>query len=394
MVFIVVVLGIIITEIVRPKPINWHPSYTAVDKIPFGCYVLYNELQAIFPESTIETVQESVYDVLSERDSIQSANYIFINEYVDLDEQETNQLLDFVDQGNTVFIAATGFGWQLMDTLNIGINSDYSLQEGTAILDFTHDSFANRTYELSRGVFNSHFSSVDSTKTTILGHITYTRNTYLDDEPEETVTQPNFIRTDFGKGQFILSSTPQAYSNYYMLRGNADYVTQSFSYLMERKLLYWDNYKKSGRLIINSPMRFVLNQPTLKWAYYLTVLGILLFVLFKGKREQRIIPVMEPLQNSSVEFARAVGSLYHQNKDYTDLIHKKINYFLADVRNQYHVDTTQMNERAIQILAAKSGKDLEQTKNLIDYMIRLKKKSSHTEQESIELNKKITAFKK
>ncbi|NDV44933.1 DUF4350 domain-containing protein [Flagellimonas sediminis] len=392
-VFIVVMLGIIVTEIVRPKPINWRPSYTAVDKIPFGCYVLYNELPTIFPESTIETVQESVYDVLTERDTLQAANYLFINEYLDLDTQETHQLLDFVHQGNTVFIAATGFGPELMDTLNIGIDSDYSLQEGTAILDLTHDAFVNRTYELSRGVFNSHFSSVDSTSTTILGHITYTRSTYLDDKPEETVTRPNFIKTNFGKGQFLLSTTPQAYANYYMLKGNADYATSTFSYITDRELLYWDNYKKAGRVIIDSPMRFVLNQASLKWAYYLTILGILFFVLFKGKREQRIIPVVEPLKNSSVEFAKAVGSLYHQNKDYTDLIHKKINYFLADMRTQYHVDTAQMNERTIQLLAAKSGKDLDQTKKLIEFIIRLKNKSSHTEQDSIELNKKITAFK-
>ncbi len=392
-VFIVVMLGIIVTEIVRPKPINWRPSYTAVDKIPFGCFVLYNELPTIFPESTIETVQESVYDVLTERDTLQAANYLFINEYLDLDTQETHQLLDFVHQGNTVFIAATGFGPELMDTLNIGIDSDYSLQEGTAILDLTHDAFVNRTYELSRGVFNSHFSSVDSTSTTILGHITYTRSTYLDDKPEETVTRPNFIKTNFGKGQFLLSTTPQAYANYYMLKGNADYATSTFSYITDRELLYWDNYKKAGRVIIDSPMRFVLNQASLKWAYYLTILGILFFVLFKGKREQRIIPVVEPLKNSSVEFAKAVGSLYHQNKDYTDLIHKKINYFLADMRTQYHVDTAQMNERTIQLLAAKSGKDLDQTKKLTEFIIRLKNKSSHTEQDSIELNKKITAFK-
>ena len=94
-----------------------------------------------------------------------------------------------------------------------------------------------------------------------------------------------------------------------------------------------------------------------------------------------------------MEFAKAVGSLYHQNKDYTDLIHKKINYFLADMRTQYHVDTAQMNERTIQLLAAKSGKDLDQTKKLTEFIIRLKNKSSHTEQDSIELNKKITAFK-
>lgn len=392
-IFALVVVGIVITEIVRPKPINWRPSYASTDKIPFGCHVLYHELPSIFPNNTIETVEESVYDVLVNRDSTQSSNYMFINEYIDLDEQETKQVLDYVDQGNTVFIAATGFGWELSDTLNISINSDYSLKEGTATLLLTHEKFENEEFKLSRGVFNSHFTSVDSTNTTILGHITYTRENYLEGQPNEQVTMPNLIKTSFGKGIFIISTTPQAYSNYYMLKGNSDYVAHTFSYLQDRELLYWDNYKKSGRVIIDSPMRFVLNQISLKWAYYLTMIGILLFVLFKGKREQRIIPVIEPLKNSSVEFAQAVGSLYHQNKDHTDLINKKINYFLAHLRSQYHIETAQINEKTIQVLAARAGKDLQETKSLIEYILKLKNKSTHAEQESIELNKKITAFK-
>ncbi|MEZ4811416.1 MAG: DUF4350 domain-containing protein [Allomuricauda sp.] len=392
-IFALVVVGIIITEIVRPKPINWRPSYTAVDKIPFGCYVLYNELSSIFTNTAIETIEKSVYDVLVERDTSLTSNYVFINEYIDLDKQETNQLLDYVDRGNTVFIAATGFGWELTDTLNIGIASDYSLKEGTATLGLTHKRFNKEKFKLSRGVFNSHFTSVDSTNTTILGHITYTKENFLEGQPDEVVTKPNFIKTKFGKGFFIINTTPQAYSNFYMLKGNQDYALHTFSYLQDRDILYWDNYKKSGRVIIDSPMRFVLTQASLKWAYYLTVLGILLFVLFKGKREQRIIPVIEPLKNSSVEFAQAVGSLYHQNKDHTDLIHKKLNYFLAYLRNRYHVDTAQINEKTIHILASKAGKSLEETKDLMEYILALKKKSSHTEQDSIQLNKKITAFK-
>ncbi|MFD2099239.1 DUF4350 domain-containing protein [Flagellimonas iocasae] len=391
--FAMVVIIIIITEVVRPKPINWSPSYTSTDKIPFGCYVLYSELPSLFPNDTIETVDKSVYDLMVDRDSSLNSNYMFINEYVDLDEQETNQLLTYVNQGNTVFISATGFGWPLLDTLNIAIDSDYNLKEGTAFLNLTHNNFNGKKFELSRGVFNSHFTSVDSTNTTILGHITYTKENFLENEPEVTVTKPNFIKTKFGKGHFILSSTPQAYSNYYMLKGNQDYVAHTFSYLENKGLLYWDNYKKSGRIIINSPMRFVLTQEALKWAYYLTILGILLFVLFRGKREQRIIPVIEPLKNSSVEFAQAVGSLYHQNKDYTDLIHKKLNYFLAYLRNRYQIDTSQLDEKTIQILASRAGKEVGETKKLIEYIVGLKLKTTHTEQDSVELNKRITAFK-
>ncbi|MGW9685872.1 DUF4350 domain-containing protein [Flagellimonas sp. 2504JD1-5] len=392
-IFSLVVLGIIITEIVRPKPINWRPSYTAADKIPFGCFVLYSELPEMFGDSEIATVEESVYNALIGNDSSISSNYIFINDYVDLDEQETNQILDYVAAGNTVFMAATSIAWQLSDTLNIAIESEYGVKEGSSILTLTNKKIDHDKFKLSRGNFNSHFTSVDSTNTTILGHITYTIDNFINDKPDQTFTKPNFIKTRFGNGHFVLNTTPVAYSNYYMLKGNQDYVSHTLSYLEDKTLLFWDNYKKSGRVVIDSPMRFVLNQKSLKWVYYLTMLGLLLFVLFKAKREQRIIPVIEPLKNSSVEFAQAVGSLYHQNKDFTDLVQKKLNYFLANIRNRYHIDTGQLNDKTIQILAAKAGKDIKQTRELIEYIVHLKHKKSYTEQESIELNKKITAFK-
>jgi len=54
-VFCAVIIAIIVTEIVRPKPINWRPSYTASSKIPFGCYVLYNELNTLFQNHKMKT---------------------------------------------------------------------------------------------------------------------------------------------------------------------------------------------------------------------------------------------------------------------------------------------------------------------------------------------------
>ncbi|MDT0608553.1 DUF4350 domain-containing protein [Croceitalea rosinachiae] len=390
--FAVVLLSIIITEITSPKPLNWRPSYTAADKIPFGCFVFYNELSQLFSESEITTVEESVYDVLVNSDSTKTSNYFFVNDNIDLDKQETNQLLKYAAQGNSVFIAASSFSYFLKDTLNIDIDYEYTLLEDTVTVDLTHKDFKEENFLFSRGINKAHFISVDTLNTTVLGHLKYEQKNELTGSVEEIVRKPNFIKTNFGKGQFFVNTTPQAFSNYYMLRGNEDYAAHTLSYLNNADL-YWDNYKKAGRVVITSPMRFVLNQTALKWGYYLTMVGLLLFVIFKAKREQRIIPVINPLENSSVEFARTVGSLYHQNKDYTDLITKKLSYFLAFLRNRYYLDTSTLNEKTIQILAAKSGKSLEEVKKLIEYIIYLKNKAMHSEQNLIELNKKITAFK-
>jgi tellurite resistance protein len=103
--------------------------------------------------------------------------------------------------------------------------------------------------------------------------------------------------------------------------------------------------------------------------------------------------VVEPLENSSIEFAKTVGNLYYQHKDYTNLISKKLNYFLAYIRSQYYLDTTTINEKTAKDLAAKSGKPLTETIALVEYIKYLKNKSQNSESDIIELNKKITAFK-
>jgi hypothetical protein len=389
---IAVLVGIIVTEIVRPRPINWRPSYTSISKIPFGCFVLFNELPSLFPNSEIQSVEESIYDVLIKNDSSITSNYILINDNIYLDEQETNQILEYVAKGNQVFIATTELRGKLADTLNIEILQEYTIKEDTVNVDFTHTDLNKNIYKFERGVNTAYFTSLDTLNTEILGHIHFKDNTFLNNEKNVKQVKPNFIKTSFGKGSFIINTLPIAFTNYYLLSDKSSYSANSFSYL-HNNLLYWDDYKKSGRKVISSPMRFVLNQPALKWSYYLVLCGLLLFVIFKAKREQRIIPVIKPLENSSVEFARTVGSLYHQSKDYTNLNSKKINYFLTYIRNRYYINTTVLNERLVTQLAAKAGKNIEETKSLIDFMLSLKNKPIHTEQDTLNLAQKINTFK-
>ena len=393
-IFLTVLIGIVVTEIVRPKPLNWRSSYTAADKIPFGCYVLFKELPNLFPGQEIYSSNESLYNILAGRDSSKTSNYLLINDFLDLDKQEAHQLLQYVHDGNDTFIAASSFGDILSDTLNIEVETQYSIKEDTVQIHLTNNSFSKRNYNLSRGVYNTHFSSVDSLNTTLLGYLSFNSEEGLINKASTKKTEgPNFIRVKFGKGNFFLNTTPQTFTNYYMLKDNADYVANAFSYLGDKDV-YWDNYKKSGLVVINSPMRFILNQESLRWAYYLGMIGLLIFVVFKAKREQRIIPVIKPLENSSIEFAKAVGGLYYEHRDFTDLISKKINYFLEHIRSHYYLNTETITEKTARDLSAKSGKPLSETQEIIDLITHLRNKTHHSEQDVIQLNKKLNQFKK
>ena len=89
-------------------------------------------------------------------------------------------------------------------------------------------------------------------------------------------------------------------------------------------------------------MRYILSQPALKWAWYIFLIGMLDFYIFNAKRKQRIVPIIKPLANTTVDFTKTIGNLYYQEGDHGNIIDKKIIYFLEKIRNEYLIDTTKL----------------------------------------------------
>ena len=140
-------------------------------------------------------------------------------------------------------------------------------------------------------------------------------------------------------------------------------------------------------------MRYIFNQKPLRWAYYVLIVGLILFVIFRAKREQRIIEVVKPLENTSIEFTRTIGQMYFQHKDFGNIIAKKINYFLEIVRSKFYLDTNELSETFTEKLALKSGNNLERTKKLIRTINHQKSKAFHSEADLLELNKLLEDFR-
>ncbi len=383
-IFGIALLGIVITELVRPKPIDWRTSYVATDKIPFGGFVLFGEAPSLFKNAEIEKIDKDPYLFLTDSTFVENSAYVFINDEISFDERQADEILKYVEKGNTVFISSRSVGYILGDSLNIESASNYNILEEELHPKFFSPSLKQDSLPAyKKGVFKTFFDKIDTLKTTSLGY-------YSSEDPE--IDELNFIKINFGKGKFLLHSLPEAFSNYYLLKGNEQYAANVLSYIDADKI-YWDEYLKSGRKVITSPMRFILDQAPLTWAYYVLIAGLLIFVLFKGKREQRIVEVIKPLENTSVEFTKTIGDLYFQHKDYSNIIAKKITYFLETLRSKYYLNTNDITEDFIKKLALKSGNTYEKSQKLMHIIKHLKEKSVHSEADLLELNKQIEAFR-
>lgn len=380
-VFGVVLLGIVISEVLRPLPIDWSPSYLSKHKKPFGAYVFKEELQGMFSDQEFIYTDKSSFEILDEPVE-QSSNYIFINDEIRFDWQSTESILDYAYTGNTVFIASNWIVGSLADTLHFEMSRSSNLEFDSLIFTFTNPALDGKSV-FKEHVYKSYFSGIDSSKAEVVAYL----------QGKDGSKEVSFFRYPIGKGQILISSLPQAFSNYYLLKGEVNYASNAISYLSEGAI-YWDEYYKSGKTVIKSPIRFILVQPPLKWAYYICLIGLVLFALFQGKRKQRIIPVITPLKNSSVSFAQAVGTLYFQQRNYDDIMAKRIQFFLEYLRTTYYLDTVNLSDKSAQKLAAKSGKGMEECKEILDYIIFQNNRSGKQESDLLELNKKITTFKK
>jgi len=384
--FGVALIAIIIIEFVKPKPLNWKENYTVESKIPFGCYLISEEIEGLFNnEVPTKIIDEDPFLFLRDSSYQQNSMYLFVNSSIGFDKRQYEKLTSFVEQGNTVFISSRSFGTVFNDSLGIDTYTYNYIFEEESNPTFFSKTFEKDSTQFSykKGFYQSTFTEIDTLKTTALG--------YFHVEGGNDLEELNFVKISFGKGSFYLHSMPEAFSNYYLMEGSQQYVANVLSYVNPSKI-YIDNYLKVGRKVVSSPMRFVLNEASLKWAYYLLMVGLLLFVIFRGKRVQRIIKVIEPLENSSIEFTKTIGDLHFQHKDFGNIIQKKITYFLEKIRSQYYLDTNSLNEEFCKKLAQKSNSNVEEATQLVNTIKMLKGKSFHSEQDLINLNKLLEEF--
>ena len=390
----VVIVLMMIAEITKPKALNWRDSYSASDKIPLGCYVLYNELEN-FSNQSIEVSTKNSFESLNElKDSTKTISF-FINDGISFDKQASEALLKYVEKGNQVFISANYFYGNLSDTLKISVGTDSNgLFKKPSLHSFNSPSLKKNAKRFSDVIENSYFTKIDTLHAIALGTIEIDENDRINNDTIPDINI-NFIKMPYGinNGAFYIHTNPFAFTNYHMLHDKEDYAATVLSFLPKHHII-WDNYYKSGRKIITSPLRFILQNQALKWAFYIALLSLIIFVIFRGKRTQRIIPVVEPLKNATLDFTKTIGDLYYQHGDFTNIISNKIQYFLEHIRSKYYLNTNELSEGFISKLAIKSSNKKEDTRALIDYIVYLKSKSNHTEKDLIQLNKLIESFTK
>lgn len=367
-----------------PKEFDWTITLDPADKNPYGAYAFAQLVPTALEGTSVHLVNNTFYELM---DSLAAPSTVFsISTSFDPGKADVDELLRDVEKGGHAFITADNFGSRFSDTLKITSDNymfntkyyNYANTDSGALKTVYPDTLAENNAFLRHNILN-YFSSYDSSKTTVVA--------------TNDLGLPVTIVVPEGRGYFVLNTTPLAFSNIGILHGrNSHFIEQELSFLPADHDFYWTNYYQEGRMQIATPLRVILTTPSLRWAYYIGIGALLLFLLFEVKRKQRIIPIVKPLTNTTLEFVQTIGNMYFEDRDYHGIASRQIAFLLERIRERYRLPTVQMDEHFIDSLSLRSGADRAVIKDLVDEIINFESKAGLTEKELIALNRKIEKF--
>lgn len=390
---------------------EWSLNLDKSKKNAYGTFLTYELLKQKYSKHGFNEIKKPVAEELKKLRKDKTYNYIFINSTPYYDSATTAALYQFAEKGNTVFISCEGFHYIFLDSI---IRKSYHLKITSAYNELYYNFFDSIIDIKRYSTFNFiHPSLRDSS-----GYTYYLKNksdtiinyyNIFEALPDSECVYPipdinsvsfagweksydsglNFAVLKHGKGQIVILLSAIPFTNYFMrTEKGLEYAEKVFSHLPDQGTL-WDgvsheykfddgNQYHGNSNFGESPLYFILKQPALRWAWYLTILGVIIYCFFHAKRRQHIIPVIPPKENTSLKYVETIGQLYYNDEEHLEIAMEMRWQFLNYIRQKYFLKTNETDESFYNLLSQKSSVSAEAIQSIFNAFkkIRTEKKIS------------------
>jgi AraC-like DNA-binding protein len=375
----------------KDKQYNWQMTYAHEDKNPFGAYAL-NELIPAVLQEPVQHRYKTFYEL---KDSVAATdNLLVISGSFNPDKDDAIALMQHVEKGGSAFIAANYMNGTLADTLGLR-TYDYFFEGPNPFRGERNDTATLKLVNPKLDTITSFYFKRDN----IHNFLGKADTAFIEGPPApaEVIARNDMgkaiaIKIRHGKGYFIFCSTPMVFTNIYLLNKKNHLLTSSLlSYLPSGKT-YWTEFYHLGRMEAATPLRFILTHEPLSWAYYISILSLLIFLIFESKRTQRIIPVIKPLSNSSLDFIGTISRLFYEKGDHKAIATKKILYFLDQVRSRFYLSQPHTTDGFAKMLSHKAGAQEKTCEQLIQRIHLIQTRVKISKEDLLQLNESIQTF--
>lgn len=352
---------------------DWTESYRLDSKEPYGLKVCKDLLADYFPGESLLPVEED-FSILLASDA--PSNYVFIGEGYLFTQEEKKILQEYLSAGNRVLLISKSGVIDLLEYLALEDCGQFIWQgyqstvayDTVAYMGFTAPSLSQPDkgypvkfynngkpfYLYEWPVLPDNYACDSLGYPKVLGLI---------------ADRPNFMLMS-RELPLYLHSTPLAFTNFSLLEEDGvAYMERVFSYL-QPGTVFWETQRQvseevvrskntpGARLPGKSPLSYILSQPSLASAWYVLLFMVILYLVFRAKRRQRIIPVTEANENTSLEFVKTIGKLYFQKGNPREVALQKMRFLQAAIRDRYQIKNKVWTEDVVNQIHQKSEVDL------------------------------------
>lgn len=363
-------------------------SFSSKDKKAGGAYVAFKTLPELFANHSVQVVTKPFATTYAKEAELRYTGnaYILVADELFTTERDVESMIEYVSQGNSLFIAVNTMDPLLAKKLHFTVVDGQNFQQKSLNKAQSYRDLqvpVDTGFSYNGMISDSYFSGIDSTYTTVLG--TNYKN------------KPNFIRIQQTNGFVYLLLNPYTFSNYFLLqKNNIAALETQLSYLPDDAInIYWDDFynnQHSAQAGDFSEWQVLMRYPAMRWALWLAVALLLLYVLFEGKRRQRIIPDKPPLANTSLEFVDAIGQLYYQQHNNYNLAHKMIVHLLEYIRTHLYLNTNHLNGQFIEALSKKAAMPETEVQQLFEMIHQIQLAGQISDEQLQEFYKRIQYF--
>ena len=350
---------------------EWRETYEKDKDLPYGLDLLPEVLQAGFAEAEYTTlprrgVRDGALDSAGRGDL-----YVAASGGLSFSARESEALAAFVERGGTAFLMAGVFSNRLAYQFAADSCAYYRSLSGYAAVDSSGHLVSARgdtafwpilTYELdTESIFPSSaqrtLECYPQARDVLRWH-----PRIADDEATEAHTW--VLDLPKGEGHLYWLSVPMAFTNVYavdslgqltieLILGTLPQNTSRVLYDVKRESseaqVHQENTIQTdfnARPQSETLLAQVLERPPLAAAWYLLLLGFLVFVVVGAKRRQRLVPLVHARRNTTHEHLGSIARLYLARPDNPLMARKQLRLFESYCNRRFGLKPLEVAEHA------------------------------------------------
>ncbi len=376
---------------------NWKLNLDIESEQPYGLKLTYEILQEGNFFTEFKKVEKPLFEEIEKNDT--NSLVFYIGNYYRTDSLSLSFLKEFIEKGNDMFFCSKE-AMNQVHSLFFEASTDGNIELvnimdpiiSTSILD---NKNSERPY-----MFHYQYLK-DTIEYAWLAKKPTINNYSITDLGSVEDSLVNFWKIRYGNGHIYFHSHPLLFTNYHIAKEDKfEYFNRVLNTMGNQyEYLYWDEYNKTlpsakntNNGFSDSPFIFILENKSLRWAFYLSLGLILLYIAFHIKRRQRPIALYPFKENTSISYAKALGTLYFQHSNKSELAKKLFDVFKLKVNQKYGIPIELKKQSTIERIAKKSGVERKLVESIFKLYFSIRYDPNPQKSDTIKLYNQLEMF--